>query len=316
MIITVTFNPAIDKTAEVDTFVAGGLNRLNHVMQDAGGKGVNVSKTIHAFGGQSLCTGFLAGSAGTYIESALQDLSIACDFIWVDGMTRTNLKVLDQQMNLTELNEAGPPITEKEVQQLVDKIIGLCTPDTIVVLSGNVSQGVDTGIYYDMISKIKEAGGRVVFDADGDLFAKGIEAHPYVIKPNKYELATYFNVAQDVTNEEIIALAKTLLNEDTQYVVVSMGKEGSIFITKEQVIHAEALHVTAHSSVGAGDAMVAGITYALAQHMDLEEMIRFSVAASAGAVMTKGTQPAELAVVEAFKEKVEMTILEDNEHEN
>ena len=312
MIITVTFNPAIDKTAEVDTLQVGGLNRLKNVMQDAGGKGVNVSKTIKAFHGESLCTGFLAGSAGEYIEHTLKDLQIHTDFVWVDGMTRTNLKVLDKDMELTELNEAGPLIGEKEVQQLKQKICALCEKDSIVVLSGNVSKGVDTNIYKELIEEVKNAGGRVVFDADGELFAKGIQAKPLVIKPNKYELATYFGVSQDVDNEEIIRLAKTLLNEDTKYVVVSMGKEGSIFITKEQVIQAEALKVEAHSSVGAGDAMVAGITYAIEQGYPLEELIRFAVAASAGAVMTKGTQPASLEVVKELKENVVLTTLEEN----
>lgn len=133
-----------------------------------------------------------------------------------------------------------------------------------------------------------------------------------MIKPNKYELATYFGVSQDVDNKEIISLAKTLLNEDTKYVVVSMGKQGAIFITQDQVILAEALKVEAHSSVGAGDAMVAGITYAIEQGYSLEEMIRFAVAASAGAVMTKGTQPASMEVVKELKNKVVLTTLEEN----
>lgn len=311
MIITVTFNPAIDKTAEVEELQVGGLNRLSNVMQDAGGKGVNVSKTIKAFGGETLCTGFLAGSSGEYIEHTLKDLDIHSDFVWVDGMTRTNLKVLDKDKELTELNEAGPLIGIKEVEKLKQKICELCNSDSIVVLSGNVSKGVDTNIYKELIEDIKQAGGKVIFDADGELFAKGIQAKPLVIKPNKYELATYFKVSQDVTNDEIIRLAKTLLNEDTKYVVVSMGKQGSIFITKDQVIQAEALKVEAHSSVGAGDAMVAGITYAIEQGYPLEEMIRFAVAASAGAVMTKGTQPASIDVVKELKDKVVLKTLEE-----
>ena len=141
MIITVTFNPAIDKTAEVEELKVGGLNRLSNVMQDAGGKGVNVSKTIKAFGGETLCTGFLAGSAGEYIDHTLKDLHINTNFVWVEGMTRTNLKVLDKDMELTELNEAGPLIGEVEVEQLKQKICELCKNDSIVVLSGNVSKG-------------------------------------------------------------------------------------------------------------------------------------------------------------------------------
>lgn len=312
MIITVTFNPAIDKTAEVETLQVGELNRLKNVMQDAGGKGVNVSKTIHALGGTTLCSGFLAGSAGEFIHKSLEALDITSDFVWVEGMTRTNLKVLDKDMELTELNEAGPLIGKEEVAKLMEKIVSLCNSDTIVVLSGNVSAGVDTGIYRDMVTAIKAAGGKVLLDADGELFAKGIQAKPYVIKPNKYELAMYFDVAKDTANEEIIRLAKTLLNEDTQLVVVSMGKEGSIFISKQEVYQAEALKIKAHSSVGAGDAMVAAIAYALEQNYDLPKLIRLAVACSAGAVMTKGTQPASREVVEELMSQVTVRKLEEN----
>lgn len=312
MIITVTFNPAIDKTAEVETFVAGGLNRLQNVLQDAGGKGINVSKTIQAFGGTTLCTGFLAGASGTYIETTLKELGIPCEFVWVDGNCRTNLKVLDAQRNLTELNEAGPTIISSQVDQLMEQICARCDASTIVVLSGNVSLGVAKDVYYHMIQKIKAVKGRVILDADGELFAHAIQAKPLVIKPNKYELASYFNVPETISNQEVVSLAKTLLNEDTQYVVVSMGKEGSIFITKDQVIQAEAIKVEAHSSVGAGDAMVAGITYAIEQQMSLEEMIRFAVAASAGAVMTKGTQPAKRCIVDELTKQVVLNPWEEN----
>lgn len=273
---------------------------------------VNVSKTIHALGGTSLCSGFLAGTAGEFIHKCLENLNITSDFVWVDGMTRTNLKVLDKDMELTELNEAGPIIGKAEVEKLMNKIVSLCDKDTIVVLSGNVSAGVDTGIYRDMVTAIKAAGGKVLLDADGELFAKGIQAKPAVIKPNKYELAMYFNVPKESDNEEIIRLAKTLLNEDTQLVVVSMGKEGSIFISKEEVYIAEALKIKAHSSVGAGDAMVAAIAYALEQNYDLPKLIRLAVACSAGAVMTKGTQPAAKEVVEELMTQVSVRKLEDN----
>ena len=311
MILTVTFNPAIDKTAEVDVMIPGGLNRLKNVMQDAGGKGVNVSKTIHALRGKSIATGFLAGSAGEYIQKVLNELVIENDFVWVEGMTRTNLKVLDHDMELTELNEAGPVITETEIKRLKEKILSLIQPDDLVVLSGNVSAGVRNNIYRELIDIVKQQGARVVLDADGELFAQGIQAKPYAIKPNKYELATYFGISQSCSNEEIISLAKTLLNEECRLVVVSMGKEGSIFLSHEGVYQAEALHIQAHSSVGAGDAMVAAIAYALEQNNTMEQLIALAVACSAGAVMTKGTQPAEKAVVEKLMKQVTIKKLEE-----
>jgi len=312
MILTVTFNPAIDKTAEVDELIPGGLNRLRNVMQDAGGKGINVSKTIHALQGKSVATGFLAGSAGEYIRKVLNGLAIDNDFVWVEGMTRTNLKVLDHEMELTELNEAGPVITETEIKQLKDKILSLLHPNDFVVLSGNVSAQVRKDIYRELIELVKQQGARVILDADGELFAQGIQAKPYVIKPNKYELATYFGVSQDCSNEEMISLAKTLLNEECRLVVVSMGKQGSIFLSHEGIYQAEALHIQAHSSVGAGDAMVAAIAHALGQDTPMEQLIALSVACSAGAVMTKGTQPAEKAVVEKLMKQVTIKKLEEN----
>ena len=312
MILTVTFNPAIDKTAEVDELIPGGLNRLRNVMQDAGGKGINVSKTIYALQGKSVATGFLAGSAGEYIRKVLNGLAIDNDFVWVEGMTRTNLKVLDHEMELTELNEAGPVITETEIKQLKDKILSLLHPNDFVVLSGNVSAQVRKDIYRELIELVKQQGARVILDADGELFAQGIQAKPYVIKPNKYELATYFGVSQDCSNEEMISLAKTLLNEECRLVVVSMGKQGSIFLSHEGIYQAEALHIQAHSSVGAGDAMVAAIAHALEQDTPMEQLIALAVACSAGAVMTKGTQPAEKAVVEKLMKQVTIKKLEEN----
>lgn len=311
MIITVTFNPAIDKTAEVDVFCAGGLNRLSNVRMDAGGKGVNVSKTIQALGGTSLCMGFLAGNSGEYIATTLTDMGIACEFVWVDGATRTNLKVLDHDKELTELNEAGPVISPQQIEALMEKLLAHCNASAYVVLSGNVSMGVPVTIYREMIERIKETGAKVVFDADGELFAQGIQARPMIIKPNKYELATYFKMGEHVRDEEIIAKAKTLLNEDTTLVVVSMGREGSIFISDEGTYRADALDIEAHSAVGAGDAMVAAIAYASEQGYELNDVIRLAVACSGGAVMTKGTNPAKREVVDALMKQVSITKLED-----
>ena len=178
MILTVTFNPAIDKTAEVDVMIPGGLNRLKNVMQDAGGKGVNVSKTIHALQGKSIATGFLAGSAGEYIQKVLNELVIENDFVWVEGMTRTNLKVLDHDMELTELNEAGPVITETEIKRLKEKILSLIQPDDLVVLSGNVSAGVRNNIYRELIDIVSSRVPVLFWMRMGSCLRRGYRQSP------------------------------------------------------------------------------------------------------------------------------------------
>ena len=304
MIYTVTFNPAIDKTAEVDQLIVGGLNRLANIRQDAAGKGINVSKTLKSMGISSICTGFLAGDAGQWIESAIQKMGIETRFFWVDGQTRTNLKVLNAQMELTELNEPGPEVHENAILKLLGFLNENIQPKDVVVLSGNVSPGVSKDIYRRIIEQVHAAKGQVILDADGDLFAQGLSARPDVIKPNAYELGQYFGLETEPDVQEAIALARKLLNEDTRLVVVSRGSKGSLFVTEKEGFVVDALKIEFHSAVGAGDAMVTGLARALAEEMNLEQTIDLAVALSAGACMTKGTQPADLKVVEELKKKV------------
>ena len=112
MIVTVTMNPAIDKTVDIEALERGGLNRIQKVEYDAGGKGINVSKTIRELGGKSIAAGFLGGNAGRTIEAVLQEKGIPGDFIWVDGETRTNTKVFEKTGEVTELTEPGPHISK------------------------------------------------------------------------------------------------------------------------------------------------------------------------------------------------------------
>ncbi|WP_276934781.1 1-phosphofructokinase [Faecalibaculum rodentium] len=305
MITTVTFNPAVDKTAQVQTLVMGGLNRLQNVRQDAGGKGINVSKTLKAVGVDSLATGFLAGNAGDFIRQRLQDLEIAHDFVEVQGNTRTNLKVLDAAMTLTELNEAGPACSCDDIARLEEK---LAQVQGILVLSGNVGPGVPEDIYRRLTEKAHAARLQVILDADGALFREGIQAGPDVIKPNRFELSQYFQVPEEeLDTARMIVLARKLMETGTRLVVISMGEEGSLFVTADRAIVLPALKIPFQSAVGAGDAMVAGLACSLEQGLDLEQTAVLAVALSAGACMTEGTQPADAETVEALKLQVTWT---------
>ncbi|WP_304749611.1 1-phosphofructokinase [Dubosiella newyorkensis] len=306
MIVTVTFNPAIDKTALVDTLVVGGLNRLRDVRQDAGGKGVNVSKTLLALGSNSFATGFLAGSSGRVIEDSLDHLGIENEFVWVEGNTRTNLKVLNAKMELTELNEPGPYVEMEDVQALVELIKKKADPSSYVVLSGNVSPGVENTIYKEMIASLKESGIRVLLDADGELFKEGIQAKPYAIKPNRFELAQYFGVREPESLEDTVLLGEKLLNDQTRLVVISMGGEGALFLSEEAFLYCPVLPIDLKSSVGAGDAMVAAMALGLENKLSLEELAILCMATSAGACTTEGTQPARLEVIEDLKDLVQI----------
>ena len=172
MIITVTMNPAIDKTADVDNLRIGELNRVKNIIQDAGGKGINVSRTIHALGGDTIATGFLGGDAGKMIGLSLTQLNIKHDFVFIEGETRTNTKIIDKSNGnlVTELNEPGPDILPSELEQLCEKLEGYASPDNIFVFSGSIPNKISPSIYGQLIRKLKKKRAKVFVDADGELF--------------------------------------------------------------------------------------------------------------------------------------------------
>lgn len=306
MIVTVTMNPAIDKTVEIDAFQHGGLNRIQKVEYDAGGKGINVSKTIHELGGHSIATGFLGGNSGRTIENVLKEREIACDFVWVDQETRTNTKVFEKNGALTELNEPGPIISDTQIEQLFAKLEGYAEKNTLFVLSGSVPAGVDKGIYASIIRMAHEKEAKVLLDADGELFCQALQERPDMIKPNRVELEGYAGLETNASIQELLNVAQKFVQKGIEKIVISMGGEGAVFVFGDRTIKCPALSVKAHSTVGAGDAMVAALAYAWENKLTEEENIRLCMAVSAGAVTTVGTKPPSKKLVEELMTKVVM----------
>ena len=230
MIITVTMNPAIDRTLEIDSLVRGGLNRIGRVEYDAGGKGINVSRTIRELGGKTIATGFLGGNSGRIIADILKAEGIESDFVQVNGETRTNTKVCEKNGVLTELNEPGPLITEKQVEELKDKLLRYAGTGTLFVLSGSIPVGVTEDTYAKIIRMIHEKGAEVLLDADGNAFRLGLEALPDIIKPNCAELEEYAGMTCGLSEEGIIKTAEEFRKKGIGTVAVSMGQSGALFL--------------------------------------------------------------------------------------
>lgn len=304
MIVTVAMNPAIDKTIEIEALLPGGLNRIQKVEYDAGGKGINVSKTIHELGGSSIAVGFLGGNAGKTIASVLDEWGIQNDFIWVDGETRTNTKVYEKSGSLTELNEPGPQIGKEQQEELVKKLESYADAQTLFVLAGSIPNGVDKQIYSEIIPRVHAKGAKVLLDADGELFRNALKEKPDIIKPNRVELEEYFGFDYRVSMEELLEAARKLQSQGIETVAVSMGKSGAMMVREGYEVKCPALSVKAHSTVGAGDAMVAALAYAWENKLDHEKTVRLCMAASAGAVTTIGTKPPTRAVVDELMGQV------------
>ncbi|MDD3253679.1 MAG: 1-phosphofructokinase [Lachnospiraceae bacterium] len=304
MIVTVTMNPAIDKTVDIDRMERGGLNRIKRIEVDAGGKGINVSKTIQALGGTSIATGFLGGNSGKLIQEVLIGQGIQHDFVMLQGETRTNTKVVESAGEVTELNEAGLSVPDDKMQELLSKLEGYAGPETLFVLSGSVPAGVDKGIYGKITEMVHQKGSTVLLDADGELFVKSLPSKPDMMKPNREELEEYYKMDYRANEKELLHIGQDFLNNGTKQIAISMGRQGALFLSTEGCFRCPGLSVKAHSTVGAGDAMVAALAYSWDAGYTKEQTMTLCMAVSAGAVTTIGTKPPTKDVVEELKKQV------------
>lgn len=306
MIVTVTMNPAIDKTVQIDTLVRGGLNRISNIVVDAGGKGINVSKTIKELGGETVCTGFVGGNNGEKLRQLLGDCRIQTDFVEIEGETRINTKIAEKDGTLTECNEVGPVISEDKQEELLEKLLQYADEDTWFVLSGSVPSGMSKNIYCEIIEKLHAKGGKVFLDADGELFVNGLKAKPDAIKPNRAELEKYVGIAGGLSEELLMETGRKFIKQGIGQVIVSLGEEGALFFTEDREVYCPAVSVDVKSTVGAGDAVVAAFCYGMEQNLDWEQCVKLAVATSAGAVSTEGTKPPKRQIVEDLMKKIEL----------
>ncbi|MBR5713132.1 MAG: 1-phosphofructokinase family hexose kinase [Lachnospiraceae bacterium] len=295
MIVTVTMNPAIDKTAEVDEFVVGGVNRLRNVRMDAGGKGINVSKTLRVLNKPSVACGFIGGNMGENIRTFLQKMTIVADFVPVAGETRCNLKV-KSKFGMTEFDEPGPSVRPEELDDLLDRIRFHAKPGSLFVLSGSAPAGVPEDTYARMTEMLHGCGCKVFLDTSGVLLRRGLEAHPDYIKPNLTELMALYGVRSKFgSREAMISWAKEkaqdLFSKGPKFVAVSLGADGAVFCDGVETIHVPSKNVEVKSPVGAGDAMTAAIAYGLDSNMHFRDIVRYAMAVSTAACMTEGSQP-------------------------
>jgi 1-phosphofructokinase len=317
MIVTVTLNPTLDKTADVDRLKPGGLNRLRNITLDAGGKGVNVSKVIHALRGKSVATGFLGGGSGREVERMLDDMGIQTDFVKIEGSTRTNLKVVDGEATLTELNEPGPLVTERDLALLHDKLTQLAKLTqltknaehrAIFVFAGSLPPGAGANTYSEMIEAVKAEGAKAFLDADGEAFRAALSssvAAPDFLKPNISELAEFLALKERPDASRMAALCGKLMKEKgIGKMAVSMGADGAVFVDASGAFRALGLRVKAHSAAGAGDGMVAAFALCEETGAAFEDAARLSMAVSAGAVTTQGTKAPSFELVNELLARV------------
>ena len=280
--VTITLNPAIDQTVNISNFTTGAVNRVESVRSNPGGKGVNVASALADYGLRIGVTGFLGRENSATFEVLFEDKRIEDRFIMIPGQTRVGIKVVDPiRRQTTDINFPGAPPSAADLISLSD------TLDTFdarfYVLAGSVPPGVDLGIYRQLIMALKGKAGRIVLDASDEPFRLALNAKPNVIKPNIHELEGLIGKRLP-DSTAVIGAARELIGRGIELVVVSMGREGACFVTEVEAVIAVPPDVEVHSTVGAGDAMVAGIIASLSRGLPLAECARLATAFSVHAL--------------------------------
>ena len=275
MIYTLTFNPAIDYAMYVDSFSEGVTNRSSKEVLYFGGKGINVSIMLSRLGKQNTALGFIAGFTGDALEDAVKKAGVKTDFIKLkNGVTRINFKLKGETE--TEINAAGPDITEDDIGKLFRKLDKLKSGDTLI-LSGSVPPSLPKDIYATICKSMSKKGIRLVADATRELLLQTLKYRPFVIKPNLQELEETLGRKLE-TDDEIINGAKALKEMGAENVLVSLGKNGAILVDQNGDIHiAGAVGGKAVNTVGAGDSMLAG--FIAGADTDFDYALRLALAA-------------------------------------
>ena len=284
MICTVTFNPSLDYIVSVDDFKLGRTNRTDSEYLLPGGKGINVSTVLRNLGIANTALGFVAGFTGTEVVKRLEALGVTSGFIWIEeGFTRINLKL--KSIDGTEINGQGPVIGEEKVQMLMEQLRGLGEGD-VLFLSGSIPSSMPDDAYQKIMELLDGKGVRIVVDATKDLLMNVLPYHPFLIKPNNYELGEIFGV-ELTTREEVVPYGKKLQEMGAQNVLISMAGEGAVLIAADgRVFDAPAPKGTLVNGVGAGDSMVAGFMAGWMQQQDYEHAFYMGLAAGSASAFS------------------------------
>lgn len=306
MITTVTLNPAIDKTLTIEQFEINKVNRVSSISEGLGGKGLNVSKVLNYLKTENRAIGFIGERNYTRIQHLNKDYPIEMDFVLVDANTRTNTKIIDPyHQNTTDINEAGFEVTSTHISQMKKLISTYSLISEFMIFSGSVCKGIDQDTYLDLLKTVKETC-KLVIDIDGEMLKVSLKASPFLIKPNIDELEKLVNKTL-ATKEEIVTECRKLINEyHISYILVSCGEKGSLLVSENICLEANALKVEVVSTVGAGDSMLAAFIAKYSQTKDINSSLQYGACAGSLAVCDISTDIFKTKHIEDYLNQIQI----------
>jgi len=308
MIVTVTMNPCIDQTLVIDNFTYGGLNKVLSARRDAAGKGLNVSLALSEWGIASTAASFAFAEGGGIIGQALRKAGVEAILPKTEGRLRTNTKLFNRAgCVMTELNERGADVSAAALCEMREAICRAAKGATVLALCGSLPPNVPDTFYREIMTATARSGLRQIVDTDGAL-RLALEANPYLIKPNAFELEQLLGRTLP-TREAILLGAREAIGLGASLCCVSLGADGAMLVSKDEAYFASALPVNIKSAQGAGDSMVAGFIRAMREGCGLPDMLRYAVAAASATILHEGTQPGASDDFEQFCGAIDVEVI-------
>ncbi len=290
MIGTITLNPSIDQHIFIENLVKDDSNRADRVVYDPGGKGINVSKVVQELGGRTRAYAPAGGDTGNWLCGLLRAEALPFCITPIRGQTRINTFLTDTDDHTqTRISAPGPTILATEFESFRRRLLAARPKPFVWVLSGSLSAGMKQDVYKKLILNLQKHSAPCVLDTDNDALRLGIEAKPFMIKPNEHEVTRLLGRKMR-SIQDYSRAAQEILKKGVQVVVISLGKRGAFFARRTQRFHVAAPTVKVQSRIGAGDSLVGGFLWGLEKGMSFEEAACLGVAASASSVTTEGTQ--------------------------
>jgi 1-phosphofructokinase family hexose kinase len=333
-ILTVTLNPVLDRTLNIKGFKAGGTFKADRSDTFAGGKGVNVSRALRAFGVDSTATGIIAAGGSDMYIALLEKDYIKHDFLKIDGFLRTNVTIVSGSgRKETHIRERGPSISAELLEEFENKIRSFTKKGMFIVFSGSLPEGLPDKTYSKLINEAKSAGAGVFFDASGLPFKRGIKEAPLFIKPNAAEVKDalgfrpeppvrpshpLFSGNQDVQpgpsgltapNKNLLKAVSIFHSRGIDHVMISLGKNGLIYSKGGKVVYASSPVPSPVNTVGSGDAALAGGIIGIINKFDTAETARFACALGAANTQISGACVFSIGDAEKYYNKTEISVL-------
>ena len=289
MIVTVTLNPSLDRTLEVESFERGAVLRTSEPVLEAGGKGVNVTRALSANGVQSVAVLPVGGGEGADLGRLLDEASVTSRLVPVSGRTRSNITVSERGGTVTKLNEPGSPITPDELEALTLAVGSSVSAGDWVILSGSMPPEFSTAQLHALTGSLADRAVNLAIDTSGDALLSAVDAGPRLIKPNRAELAELAGRPLGSISE-VVDAAKGVRDRGVELVLVSLGSDGAVLVGPAGVVVGESHVERARSTVGAGDCFLAGFLSKFSvDETDVDAALLEALAWGAAAASLPGT---------------------------